>query len=170
MFLHRASQARISSTTQHLSRFKVYSDHSPLYTRCKSRQTPGSCLWRAYVSCAVSRGDDARARQTQVGDDRNLRPFRDSLDLARLPFFIKVLNKKPGDSAAAAFSNESAANYTLGRAETRVDKGALVAGHALPRRRPRWRAPPGRGGRTRTDGGESSADGRTDGAADMRII
>ena len=120
-------------------------------------------MWRAYVSCAVSRGDDARARQTQVGDDRNLRPFRDSLDLARLPFFIKVLNKKPGDSAAAAFSNESAANYTLGRAETRVDKGALVAGHALPRRRPRWRAPPGRGGRTRTDGGESSADGRTDG-------
>ena len=45
--------------------------------------------------------------------------------------FIQVLlNKKPGDSA---FSNESVANYTLGRAETRVDKGALVAGqHALP--------------------------------------
>ena len=112
----------------------------------------------------MSRGDDARARQTQVGDDRNLRPFRDSLDLARLPFFIKMFNKKPGDSAA--FSNESAANYTLGRAETRVDKGALVAGHALPRRRPRWRAPPGRGGRTRTPAKAV----RTDGAADMRII
>ena len=68
---------------------------------------------------------------------------------------------KPGDSAAAAFSNESAANYTLGRAETRVDKGALVAGqHALP-------SPRRDGGRA---GGESSADGRTDGAADMRII
>ena len=42
-----------------------------------------------------------------------------------------MFNKKPGDSA---FSNQSVANYTLGRAETRVDKGALVAGHALPRR------------------------------------
>ena len=116
------------------------------------------------MSCAVSRGGDARARQTQVGDDRNLRPFRDSLDLARLPFFIKVFNKKPGDSAAAAFSNESAANYTLGRAETRVDKGALVAGHALPRRRPRWRAPPGRGGRRRKQCGRT--DGRRGGHAD----
>ena len=48
--------------------------------------------------------------------------------------FIQVLlNKKPGDSA---FSNESVANYTLGRAETRVDKGALVAGqHAPPSER-----------------------------------
>ena len=44
---------------------------------------------------------------------------------------MRAFNKKPGGSTPS-FSNISVANYTLGRAETRVDKGALVAGHAPP--------------------------------------
>ena len=49
----------------------------------------------------------------------------------------------------SAFSNISVANYTLGRAETRVDKGALVAGHA----------PPSASGRRRKQCGRTDADG-----------
>ena len=61
----------------------------------------------------------------------------------------------------SAFSNISVANYTLGRAETRVDKGALVAGHAPPV-----------GGRAaakavRTDATRTEMEGER---ADMRII
>ena len=82
-------------------------------------------------------------------------------ECASCPAPVRAFNKKPGGLLDSAFSIISVANYTLGRAETRVDKGALVAGHASRRRRA--------GGRRRKQCGRTRTE--TEGErADMRII
>ena len=116
---------------------------------------PGSCLWHPHeVLCAVSRAREGG--DVQVGD----RPLP-SLRVRFLSCPGEVVQQETGRLLDSAFSNISVANYTLGRAETRVDKGALVAGHASRRRRAGGRAA-AKAVRTDADGDGGRAGGHAD--------